>query len=118
MSKEIEKGKVTVSIEERDLVSDFMYGMKGIFPSLVTWNDLMPVVEKICKTDSKYRFDLDICVDLSEVRFYEEITQKHDTGRDFEMVANTVKVDNPIEATWSAVVQFINWYKTNSKTSQ
>lgn len=38
---------IIVSIEERDLVSVFMYGMKGIFPSIVTWNDLIPVCIKL-----------------------------------------------------------------------
>lgn len=36
-----------IDIEGRDLLSDFMFGMKGLYSTRLTWNDLMPVVEKI-----------------------------------------------------------------------
>ena len=102
-----------IIIKDRELlklIEVFMGYADGYLSEIITWNDLMPVVERICKTDMKYMFDFNICVDLTEVRISEETTLPNESGRDFEMIANTVKVNNPLEAVWLAVVEFIKWY--------
>lgn len=106
---EDEKILIRVSIEERDLVSMFMYNMPGIFSSIVTWNELMPVILKI----SDHQYTDDSCKD-HHINFYDyawprTFGMRDDTGKYmFRFNANTLFTDELlIKAAWMAVVDFI-----------
>jgi|GEM_PF-5461623 len=105
---------IHVSVEERDLISVFMYGQPGLYSRRLYWNDIMPVVEKI-----------------SCIRCAPESPVDHDTfyPRTFGMLSpeyrkpmvriNRCQVfegDSLLHATFQAVVDFIRWYNQNKKS--
>ena len=103
--------KLKVSIEERDLVSNFAFGMEGIFPSLVTWNDLMPVVEKIRDLGHTVKIQANIG-NSCDIVIYIGQENKPITVNEWN---NRIEL---IECVWQAVIKFIQWYNSTLLTNK
>lgn len=87
--------EVLLTIEERDLISIFMFGESGIYSRKFTWNDLMPVVEKIESiAPTRVKIDCNECTIIGDKRF---------------KVHTMVK----LHSVYKCIIQFIKWY--NSK---
>ena len=104
-----EQTHLIIDIEGRDLLSVFMHGMKGLYSRKITWNELMPVVEKInslkVKTidNTEERVDVIIYRNTCHINDEQQIIIE-ETGR------------NMIESTYKAVVSFIKWYNQNKQS--
>jgi len=91
----MESNRLKVSIEERDLVSIFLIGEAGLFPSNVSWNDLMPVIAK-CYSFQKGKW--------------------HDKSRGFATgiwLSMQEKID--IQQTWKEVIICIKYLNSQNK---
>lgn len=94
------QNEIQLSVEERKLLKVFTG--KSFIPQHITWNDLMPVVEKI-----EYK---GYSVIIQQRTCY---IQSHDT---MSIHSTAQFFDTKIETVWAAVIGFINWY--NSLTSK
>lgn len=94
--------ELKISIEERDMVGVFLLGEKGrgLFTSNVTWNDLMPVIKKICK-EALYRD----CKSKKEV---------NGLMRHLKPIINSLEKADDIKVVFPSIVAFIKWYNNNS----
>lgn len=101
----IENGKLRV--KDRTLlalVEEFMNCPQGHLSEFVTWNDVMPVVEKINATKLK---DNEF---PASVTIYRTTCHIND---DMDVIFETSGKDRLIECVWIAVVRFIEWYNLN-----
>ena len=93
------------------LVEVFMGYADGYLSEIITWNDVMPVIEKIEKMGYK--------TVLAEwgYKYYQNIITG--VGIIKETIDNPSKFmgqsDSKIEAVWLAVVEFIKWYNKQTK---
>jgi len=107
--KEKTDNEVYASIEERDLISEFYFGkgMTGIFSINFTWNDLMPVVEKIGKL-------YDTNLPKSEEIMTLLLAGQDPIDRHYIDVIST-SIYSPINEVYKVVTEFIKWYNKNGK---
>jgi hypothetical protein len=86
----------------REIVEVFMGYADGYLPETISWNDVMPVVEKIYLSGAgSYTISYGCMT----------ITGEH------EQPPNIFKSENTtIKAVWFAIVDFIQWYNQNKTT--
>ena len=96
----IEGNKLKVSREELSLIEKFMGYADGYLSEIITWNDLMPLVEKI----HILREVREILITPGKTRIWlakgSYIQSPHKPG------------NNSITECWLAVVDFIQWYNS------
>ena len=83
--------ELKISVEDRDLISVFMYGDTGLYSRTITWNDLMPLVQKI--KPLAYTVDID------------SIAWRRLSG---------LGIFSSIESVYQAVIEFIKWYQKSN----
>jgi hypothetical protein len=87
--------KLKISIEGRDLLSVLVWGEKGMYPTLITWNDLMPVVYKIRELYELEPDYLDVYDDVVELR-----------------------IATDIKEVYERIITFIRWYNEQQSIKQ
>lgn len=93
--------EVKVSVEERDLLSVFMFGQAGLLSIGITWNVLMPIVQRIRTHEAN--------LTGREIPFINQyLSKRHDIF--YSMT------EKNISETVNAVVEFIKWHNANSQT--
>ena len=101
--KIIEGNRLKVSRQELSLIEEFMGYADGYLSEWVTWNDVMPAVEKIENlTDgNNYLYSFEMGKDWCAI-----------TTNDFTPETIVVKsvAGNKMQSVWEAVVYFIQLY--------
>jgi hypothetical protein len=88
-----EVNKLKISKADRALVESFMGYADGYLSEWITWNDVMPVVEKIAS----------VIIDEKKQRLIQSIQM-------IEM--QTLGIMSRIEDVCERAIQFIKWYQT------
>lgn len=88
------------------LVEKFMGCADGYLSEVITWNDIMPIVEKIRGLGY---VTVDIYDKLCHI-YHDNYDPQIDDGG-FSVYG---KSDNNKEAIWKAVVEFIKWFNENN----
>lgn len=104
------------------LVEKFMGYADGYLSEIITWNDVMPVVEKIESLDHK-GFPINVTISGDGACIY--ISESNWTGAKYEGKKEIVETLNinywnvgeeprktKIQGTWKAVVEFIQWFNS------
>ena len=97
--------ELKISVEDRDLISVFMYGMTGLYSRTITWNDLMPVLEKINHLGVPN-------VSISIHQFKTSYVTENSTVIDYYHK----QYGGSIGATYNAVISFLKWFNSQSKS--
>lgn len=98
------------TLEDKKLVESFI---NDVLPIPVTWNDLMPVVEKIKETKFGISFQMSFDIGLSIVCVYD-----HDNEFQICQVRYSTSEKTAIETTWLCVIEFITWYNNTQTKKQ
>ena len=107
-----EQTHLIIDIEGRDLLSVFMHGMKGLYSRKITWNELMPVVEKIENgLGEKYAVDVSNNIYHHKVEYQTNI---YNCGNTIAFILTTETTR--LQSTYTAVVAFIKWYNQNKQS--
>lgn len=117
----LEGNKIKVSRNDLALIENFMDYMEGYLSEWITWNDLMPVVEKI----SKYHYPEywgargkpEDANEWDDTAYLRTFGMRDDEGNYMvRLNANTLmRAKTLVEATWLAVVDFIQYYNTRNE---
>jgi len=91
-----------IDLEGRNLLSVFMWGETGMYGSIISWNDLMPVVEKI--ESLEFSFDIvnnqaNIISDRGDEKWLKEYPTK-------------------LESVYHVIVDFLRWYNEQQSIKQ
>lgn len=89
--------------------SSMWHGTEGLLYH-DSWDWLMPVVEKI-EEETDYHFK----IDNNEVELY---SIAHDKIVTYKQVFTTKTEDHKIQSVWYAVVEFIQWYNTQTNQTE
>ena len=103
MNKEQELESNRLIIKDRtqlSLVENFMDYADGYLSEIITWNDIMPVVDKIESLDCTLEVRIfRNCAKVVPDQFHKFLIPSIETTK--------------IEAVWIVVIRFINWYNQN-----
>lgn len=105
----VETREETATLHKRFLINERFYAAQNLKYHL-DWNWLMPVVEKIesIKFNGQTRFPVAIEDKICAIA---DISYPSDVD---EYIVN-IQVGKKIEAAWTAIVEFVKWYKTQTK---
>ena len=103
----IYNNEITISVEDRDALSVFMYGLPGVISRKLTWNDLMPVVDRIEVLG--YYPHMQYLRSEKDKRHFFNITDQNHSAITSQLA------ETKIEAVYKAVLEFINYYNQQSK---
>jgi hypothetical protein len=100
LKTENEMSLFKLSIKNRDLISEYMFGMKGLYSTYFQWNDLMPVVKKV----SKYILETD----------FKSKRKLNSALKAWKPLADSLLRMTDPEDIAEALLSFIQWYNENN----